>query len=430
VSGPSTPRAVGTHSSQHGKRRSLEWRTTVDSAELLDRAITRRNDWLRWALCTLPADRSAAEAALTALYAQVGQDAPRFVWVESPRAAWAAASAEGLAGEPLRLRASSAPERAADWPLSGRLATLMSALRHRLDGRVRRRARWLSAWPSHPAMRTIRMFPPRESLSEGLGLEEVLRVTVRDTLRGSVHESLGGPLRTALAEQAGGAVGLTWYGQHDAHWVAEHDIRRDLGTVYRDEDSTQLDLWAVLARSCGWWWPYEQVCVVSERPRTVHTEPVPGAMHGELRLHSGKGQAVTYSDGWGLYSWHGTRVPSWVITDPSVEQIVAEINAEVRRCAIERIGWDVYIDQAGLNLLSVAPDPGNPGCELQLYDMPTQVWGAPARVLLAVNGSVERDGHRRRYGLSVPADLDDPVAAAGWSYGLTGGQYAQMLRRT
>jgi hypothetical protein len=278
------------------------------------------------------------------------------------------------------------------------------------------------------------MFPPQESLREGLGLDEVLQVTVRDTLHGSVHESVGGPLRAAVAQhngrRPGQTAGLTWYGQHDAHWIAEHDIRRDLGMTYGRDDEAQLDLWAALARSCGWWWPGEQVCVVSERPSTVHTEPVPGAMHGELRLHSGKGQAVTYPDGWGMHSWHGTQVPSWVITDPTVERIVAETNTEVRRCAIERIGWDTYIDQAGLDLVSAAPDPGNPGCRLQLYDMPTRLWGAPARVLLAVNGSVERDGHRRRYGLSVPADLDDPVAAAGWSYGLTGDQYAQMLRRT
>ena len=51
-------------------------------------------------------------------------------------------------------------------------------------------------------------------------------------------------------------------------------------------------------------------------------------------------------------------------------------------------------------------------------------------MLLAVNGSVERDGRRRRYGLTVPASLDDPVAAAGWTYGLSAEQYSLLLRRT
>ena len=51
-------------------------------------------------------------------------------------------------------------------------------------------------------------------------------------------------------------------------------------------------------------------------------------------------------------------------------------------------------------------------------------------MLLVVNGTPEPDGQRRRYGLSVPADIDDPIAAAGWSYGLTAHQYARLVRRT
>jgi hypothetical protein len=74
-------------------------------------------------------------------------------------------------------------------------------------------------------------------------------------------------------------------------------------------------------------------------------------------------------------------------------------------------------------------DPGNPGSDLRLYDVPADVWGSPARVLLAVNGSAEPDGRRRQYALSVPA-IDDPVAAAAWTYGLTKDQYARLVRRT
>jgi len=51
-------------------------------------------------------------------------------------------------------------------------------------------------------------------------------------------------------------------------------------------------------------------------------------------------------------------------------------------------------------------------------------------VLPAVNGSIERDGRRRRYGLAVPRSVDDPVAAAAWPYGLSAAQYAQLARRT
>ena len=61
-------------------------------------------------------------------------------------------------------------------------------------------------------------------------------------------------------------------------------------------------------------------------------------------------------------------------------------------------------------------DPGNPGNTITLYDVPHQIFDEPVRVLLCTNGSVERDGTRRRFGLTVPARIDDPIAAAAWTY--------------
>lgn len=52
------------------------------------------------------------------------------------------------------------------------------------------------------------------------------------------------------------------------------------------------------------------------------------------------------------------------------------------------------------------------------------------RVLLCTNGTVERDGTRRRFGLTVPADCADPIEAAAWTYGLTPTQYGQAQRRS
>jgi uncharacterized protein DUF6745 len=100
------------------------------------------------------------------------------------------------------------------------------------------------------------------------------------------------------------------------------------------------------------------------------------------------------------------------------------------RCAIERIGWDRFIDEAGLHLLAAAPDPANDGRILRLYQVPPAVWGTEVRVLIATNGSTERDGTRRTYGLTVPADIDHPLTAAAWTYGLPTYVYARLARRT
>lgn len=347
-----------------------------------------REEWLGWALSTLPADRPAAEAAISGLYRLIGLAPPRFHWVASPIAA--------LATVPpgVRLRPSEAVERMSEWPLPPRFTAAMRALSRELDAQLR--------WVHRP-------------------MEQLIRRKVHSSLSRSADSTIRRPLDLAHDEPYRLS---SVYGMQCASWVAHYDaLRWAAGVVFTPEQTRRLELWAAAIRSCGWWWPREGVCVISERPLTLRTEV--WGDDGEVRLHCPDGPAMRYADGWDMYAWHGTNVPSWVVTDPSVQRIAHEPNVEVRRCAIEHIGWASYIDQAGLRLVASAPDPGNPGSDLLLYDMRRET-----RVLLAVNGSVERDGRRRRYGLTVPGFLDDPVAAAGWTYGLSAEQYSLLVRRT
>ncbi len=394
-------------------------------------AVALRDDWLGHAFSTRPADRPAAEAALAGLYRLAGAPPPRFRWVPSPAAAQPVLRAERPAFTRPRLRAGEAPARWADWPVASRLASLQSALRTRLARRVEGPGQlWRRQRP--PWSLAARTTADEDGLDDGYALRDILWTAVHDPLRTSVLDGPRPAIRTALLPAAGTEpLGLTFHGQHDAHWIGHHDVQARLGLAsYPAGDARGLALWAAVARSAGWWWPGDGVCVVAERPVEVHTEPPPGARRGERRLNHPERPAVRYADGAAVYALYGTAVPRWVVTDPTVARIHGEPNVEVRRCAIERLGWDTYVDEAGLHLLATAPDPGNPGSHLRLYHVPRHVWGAPGRVLLAVNGSAEPDGGRRRYGLSVPAGIDDPVAAAGWSYGLTGAQYARLARRT
>ncbi|GLY35022.1 hypothetical protein Amsp01_010460 [Amycolatopsis sp. NBRC 101858] len=363
---------------------------------LWSRALEIRNSWLSHALSTEPADRPAAEAAITRLYELAGASPPTFSWTSSPAAAVAVmppAQALSLGGDP---------------PVEARLASRVASLRERLDLRI---GAWRDRYrlPDRPPPDPLAV-PLRALLNNGLG----------PALRRSVRDSVAGALRGELTTGSG----LYWGGQHEAHWVALYDLHRRVdGVRFAPDDARELDLWATLARSCGWWWPREGVCVIAERPLVVRTERVDDA-YGLVRLHHETGPVIAFPDSWTVHAWHGTRVPSWVIDAPSADRIMAERNVEVRRCAIERVGWPAFVAEAGLELLGRAGDPGNPGCELRLYD------GSATRLLLVVNGSVERDGTRRHYGLRVPAELDHPLDAAGWTYGLTGAQYARLRRRT
>ncbi|MCG8915013.1 hypothetical protein L6E12_04320 [Actinokineospora sp. PR83] len=352
-------------------------------SELVPRIEQVRREWLEYAFATEPADRSTAEAVISEFYATIGRPPPAFEWVGSPAAV--RADIGSAAGDRVAVE----------------FATRTARVRDRLE-------RDLRPWglPGDPGERTA-CPATAQSFVDNM---------VHGELRRVVREGV-----VAVVAAAAGRSAVRWYGQHDADWVGWHDAcARLLGTRRSPRDEHFLALWTTLARSCGWWWPREGVCVVAERPESVHTE--------DWRLHRADGPALRYPDGWSVHAWRGTRVPAWVIEDPTAERISAEPNIEVRRCAIENIGWEAYLDDAGTTVVGRAPDPGNPGCELLLYDLPR--WDRPSRLLLAVNGSVERDGTRRRYGLRVPPWLDDPVEAAAWSYGLTGPQYAQLLRRT
>ncbi|MGI5207145.1 DUF6745 domain-containing protein [Spirillospora sp. CA-108201] len=351
-------------------------------------AAAVRAEWLGHLLSTAPADRPAAEAAVSELYRLIGLDPPRFHWVPSPLAA--------LETVPpgVRPRPSESAARLSDWPLPTRFRRLISGLSVELDNRV--------------------------ALGDP-SLGPMLWRSVRTPIATSAQSTIRVALRSAREALDRGAA---WHGALCASWSAHYDaVRRTSGVVFTPEQDRLIDLWATPARSCGWWWPREDVCVLSERPVEIHTEV--WGDEGEVRLHRRDGPALRYADGWDAHAWHGTRVPAWAVEDPSVERIAAEANVEVRRCAVENIGWGEYVDRAGLRLVAVAPDPGNPGSELRLYDLRDQ-----ARVLLAVNGSVERDGSRRRYGLAVPGVFDDPLAAAGWTYGLSAEQYSRLVRRT
>ena len=179
-----------------------------------------------------------------------------------------------------------------------------------------------------------------------------------------------------------------------------------------------------VAASAGWWWPLKDVAILSERPNLL-------ARDGQGRLHSETGPALRYPDGWAIHALHGVVVPADLIEDGwSVERIMREQNVEVRRAAIELTGWDRFVDQAGCNLISTSEDPGNPGHYLRLFALPPGLFEDPVNLLLCDNATPERDGTRKRYGLTVPHSITDPAAAAAWTFDVTPTEYRALARAT
>jgi hypothetical protein len=140
------------------------------------------------------------------------------------------------------------------------------------------------------------VLPPADALRAGIPFLEVLRQGVRDALRTTLMTNLALVIRAKL----GGPV--CWYGGQEEPWIAYYDACQRLGLAYyRREEAEQYDDWATLARSSGWWWPDEDVCVIADRPVVLRTEALPGAWHEERRLSH-----VEYRDGWTVHSGSGS----------------------------------------------------------------------------------------------------------------------------
>lgn len=219
-----------------------------------------------------------------------------------------------------------------------------------------------------------------------------------------------------------------FYGNDEAGWMSLYDWFAHHGL---EDEVEPLQPLIRYSQAAGWCWMHAGFTVISDRPATLHDESTPGSEFGR-RLHNETGPSVTYRDGWGLYHWHGQLVPEWVIEDCTVDRIASEANTEIRRCAIERYGWDRYLEHLGLVPVDVADDPGNPGHTLSLYTIPDahQVYEEPVRMLVMENASLDRDGTRRTFAETVPDTIDSAIEAAAWQFDIPVDEYRSMVRAT
>jgi hypothetical protein len=260
---------------------------------LWQEAIKIRQEWLGHGLSTQQADRRAAEHSLTMIYARISRPRPRFEWVGSPAQALPfVAGWPTLDGLYARIRD---PHPRGKPPLASDLAMSLSRLRAALSAGVfhgdpelvpARQGKRGDPWPE---------LPPSRALDAGIPLGVVLHRGIRAALHRSLAQGFRAPVRAVLAVGRDG-VPMCWYGQQEASWISYYDALRRLGLAdYRPDDLDHLGCWAALARSCGWWWAGEELCVVVERPATARTEPYPGTWHDEVRLKPG---GLRYRDGW------------------------------------------------------------------------------------------------------------------------------------
>ncbi|MBN4004151.1 DUF6745 domain-containing protein [Nostoc sp. LPT] len=91
-----------------------------------------------------------------------------------------------------------------------------------------------------------------------------------------------------------------------------------------------------LLKYCSWILPYENICIVCDRPLHLRFD-------NQNRLHAEGEPAIEFIDGYSLYSYHGVTLPEkYGKSHPQQWQsqwLLSEENAELRRVLIQGIGY-------------------------------------------------------------------------------------------
>lgn len=326
------------------------------------------DSWRAVAAATGAADRAAAEDGVRLAYRRAGLAEPeRIVWVDSPRAAVEAVEKIVDPGRSVRDEVRTRP-----WAQE----------RRRMYDELGP-AGWSALWSATGA----------QLWETTAALAERIRSGIVADLARTAEE--GAAVRLVLLDAV--------LGQHDAAWLAAFDGRGD-----------RLDGLAEVARNAGWWWPYERVVVISERPEALHRDEAG-------RLDSGDGPALAYRDGFALHAWRGMPVPAEFLAELSTltpRRIREEENAELRRVMLEFYGYDRYLTESGAE--PVHRDETGVLWRIALDGDEDVV------MVEVVNSTPEPDGTHRTYWLRVPPSTRTAKDGVAWTFGLSADVYAPV----
>jgi hypothetical protein len=139
------------------------------------------------------------------------------------------------------------------------------------------------------------------------------------------------------------SIDLNMYfgGQQWIHWKALYKFAERIGVEFSKEDSQLLDEWFNESKHLHWWFPFTDVCYISERPIRLTVNEA-GALHNE------KFKAIEYADGWGMYYLNGIKVPEYLVVTPSeylnIDFFLKEKNADVKAEFVRKYGVERMLD--------------------------------------------------------------------------------------
>jgi len=261
-----------------------------------------RQEWLQVGLCTESVNQQQGEAAISELYQVMDLPSPRFVWVSSPMAAQIAIN---VLKKQLWFKKS--------------LEIYWHALRYSsfsfaLQLSIYKLQRAFIDKPLYnPGISPI--VPWRKDFHQedifrrwnSAHSTNLLEDKLPEPLLNYLNDNLLYPLAGQLLEVReiceselffnhepifnNWPVHPTASGSLTAHWIGLRTFVRDiLGVKFSAKTSQQLDLWSAIARSVFWWWPFESIVIVSDRPCDIKLS--------FQQIGANPVQKVTFRDGW------------------------------------------------------------------------------------------------------------------------------------
>jgi hypothetical protein len=388
-----------------------------------------------------PTDRAACEAIITRIYRRANRKAPVFVWFDSPLDAnlihlWL----QAMSAQPAPLQAphSELP----DLPVLRKLEFPLDLGAPAWDPKLAV-VRWI-AEELRAASQLPLIFMRVGTVDEAIWsavrstMESRRKVIYRDGMLDLIHNFAEGvralplqrdleKLRTYLSnlnpaqyeQLAQGAFIRTSsdhrffsQGAHTRasvnmlmHWSLYHV----LGHTPTDDFADWVDAFKGLEA----WIPYDQVCLMMERPIEVSLDDL-------MRPHSDERAAIKFHSNWSVYCIRGIPVPERIFKgDFTAVDIDDQPNVEMRRIMIDRYGLQRYLTDSGAE--EIHRDEFG-----ILYQKETEI-DEPIVVVQVRNSTPEPDGTFKSYMLRVPPSIRTAKEAVAWTFGVDANLYSPSI---
>lgn len=273
--------------------------------------------WVKIGTCTRPTDRTKAEYWISRAYENVGLAPPRrYMWAPSP---------PGL----LALVWNSVDNSVH--------ASINYSINYSVDNSV-----WNSVWSSDwSSVRDSVGGSVHDSINNSIW--NSVGIPVRDSIWNSVRSSVGRSVNNLINNSDRDSVRdpgrfpftqKVIFGQHAASTYSVYDYYLTVLNLTCCEPMTPL---MEVSKEVNWWMPTKEIVYMTEKP-------IRCLLDDNNLLHADGIKAIEYKDGFGVYSWHGVRLPenygSVFSTSWKPEWVMTETNSELRRILIREIGYE------------------------------------------------------------------------------------------